>query len=117
MRERSGLLAAFLGIGAFLYHTGAVNEPAKPGPPATSVSTNASADDQPSDWEFLKNFDEFYEPGRPCRVNTKSTKFSGAVMKSTACEKQCRKLLRDRFDWMIATVPDPELSEMKLDFD
>jgi hypothetical protein len=132
MRERSGLLAAFLGIGAFLYHTGGVNEPPKPGTTAHTAPSNATNEEAASDWDLLKNFDEFYEPDRPCRVTTKNTAnvqvqksenftfhvtLSGAPKRSIACEEHCRKLLRNRFDWIIATVPDPELSELKLDFD
>jgi hypothetical protein len=132
MRERSGLLAAFLGIGAVLYHAASTTQATKPGTQQATVSNAAAVQPAPNDWDLLRNFDDFYQLGATPPENAASNgnieiehgnklalhaTFAANARTSAPPDTWWRSRLKNRFDWIIATVPDPELSGIKLNFD
>lgn len=134
MRERSGWLAAFLAISAAVFHTASGSgEPSADTLKNSDVVVTASSEHgSTGERELLKNFDEFYVLNAPWPTNktlsgriTTEHKRNGTFSASFAAEagdkglpdRWWRSRLQNRYDWIIATVPDPELCDLKLNFD
>ena len=130
MRQKGGILAMILGLGAFSYHGGSANKLPK-GLQKTPIESSASVAGSIADWDLLKSLSDFYDLDVVAPANTtlsdevalnvKDNDIHARVHAGTranpAFDSFWRKKLVGRFDWFIATVPDPELSELRLDFD
>ncbi len=104
MRGRGGLVTAVFALGAVLYQSGPVSGSSKP---VATHTRRAYTDNgkQMSEQSLLKSFADVCQVEIPTR--------SGRTLSDAWWQKH----LKGCFDWIIATVPDPELSQMQLDFD
>lgn len=114
MRERGGFFAVFAALTAAAFHVGSVSSASKPSSQTGTHTSGSIADHQPAETALLGVFEEFDK--------NKSRKFHSPLDSDGNClpEDQARQPVSPgstTFDWVIATVPDPEHTNLKLDFD
>ncbi|MBV8865183.1 MAG: hypothetical protein JO210_07250, partial [Acidobacteriaceae bacterium] len=114
MRERGGILAVFAALTAGAFHVGSISSGNKPSPQTGAHASGAAIDHQPAETALLRIFGEF-DKG-------KNRQFHSPLDSNGNCLAEDQALQpvppgSAIFDWAIATVPDPEHSNLKLDFD
>ena len=108
MRERGILFALLAGMGAMTYHS-----TSSPGV-SSHLQTNAASEQAgPSELELAKTFERF-DKRRKFLISTDS---DGATLTTEPLNESKTQSGSLRFDWVLAIIPDPEHSNLKLDFD
>ncbi len=114
MRERGGILAVLAALTAAAFHVGSAASSNKSLRQAGARTSDTAAQQQPAERALLRAFEEFDKD------NTR--KFHSPLDPDGNClpADQARQPVASDsagFDWIIATVPDPEHSNLRLDFD